>query len=92
MRGGVMQSRILLVINRYRKRNPMISFKECKNALGEENLELVRNDFRNALRGVNFGKPLSEAAPMSALRKDLRTLAQKLAAKVTPAAQKARKK
>lgn len=92
IRGGVMPSRILLVLNRYRKRNPMVSLKECMHALGEENLELVRNDFRNALRGVNFGKPLSEAAPMSALRKDLRALAHKLAAKVAPAAHKARKK
>ena len=78
-RAGVPPSQIMLVVNRYLKRNPMISFKDCRKALGEENLEIVRNDFRSAVRGINYGKPLAEAAPMSALRKDVRRLAEKLA-------------
>ena len=78
-----MSSRIVLVLNRFRKQNHMIGFDECRRALGDEGLETVRNDFKSALRSINFGKPLSEVAPMSGLRRDLRKLAEKVARKTT---------
>lgn len=71
--------RIVPVINRHRKRKQMISLEECRQALDVNDLELIGNDYRNAIRGINFGQPLAEAAPMSSIRKDIRRLARTLA-------------
>ena len=76
---GVPAGRIIPVINRHRKRKQMISLEECRRALDVSNFELISNDYRNAVRGINFGQPLAEAAPMSSIRKDIRRLARTLA-------------
>lgn len=75
---GVLSSRVMLAVNRFQKRSPMISLEECRHALGENHLLFLRNDFRNALLGINYGRPLSESAPRSALRKDILQMAQQL--------------
>ena len=76
---GVPAGRIVPVINRHRKRKQMIGLDECRRALDVNGLELISNDYRNAVRGINFGQPLAEAAPMSSIRKDIRKLARTLA-------------
>jgi Flp pilus assembly CpaE family ATPase len=63
----------------------MITLGECREALGDGNLEVIRNDFKSAVRSINFGKPLAETAPISGLRRDLRNLAEKLLLKGAPA-------
>ena len=76
---GVPAGPIIPVINRHRRRKQMISLEECRRALDVNDLELIGNDYRNAVRGINFGQPLAEAAPMSSIRKDIRRLARTLA-------------
>jgi pilus assembly protein CpaE len=76
---GVAAGRIVPVINRHRKRKQMIGLDECRRALDVSEIELIGNDYRNAIRGINFGQPLAEAAPMSSIRKDIRRLARTLA-------------
>jgi pilus assembly protein CpaE len=77
--GGVDPGRVVGVVSRYSRRRSPISLSECRRALGDARLELISNDYRGAVRGVNFGQPLSKAAPMSPVRKDLKRLAARLA-------------
>jgi pilus assembly protein CpaE len=72
------QARVFPLANRHRKRKSMVSLKEAETALGGVTLEHVGNDFRAAIRGLNYGKPLSDAAPRSVLRRDLRRLVGRL--------------
>jgi len=69
---------ILAVANRYRKRNPMLSFEDAQKALGGWNVARLENDYLSALKSINLGKPLSEAAPRSELRKDIQSLVARL--------------
>lgn len=77
---GVSPGCIKPIVGRYCK-HTMVDLDMAKEAFGQNHFELIGNDFRNALRGVNYGKCLSEVAPTSALRKDIRTLASNLAFK-----------
>ena len=87
--GGMSPDRIVPVANRYRKHNPMISFAEAREALDDMAVECVANDYRSALRGINYGQPLAQSAPRSTLRKDLRRLATKIDQKVESASRAA---
>ncbi|MCK4602009.1 MAG: AAA family ATPase [Phycisphaerae bacterium] len=75
---GTTSNRILPLVSRYRKRNPMLSLEEGRASLGCKSLDWVSNDFRSAIRGLNYGQPLSEIAPRSSLRKDVHRLALKV--------------
>jgi len=75
---GVPPEAIVPLVNRYRKRNPMISLAEGREALGGMEIEYLSNDYRSALKGVNYGQPLAQAAPRSILRKDLHRLAVRI--------------
>jgi pilus assembly protein CpaE len=77
-RAGIGTDRVLLLANRYKKRSPMISIVEGKEALGNLPIESIGNDYRSALRGIDFGQPLEQAAPRSILRKDFRRLASRV--------------
>jgi pilus assembly protein CpaE len=57
------------VISRFRKRGSMISYEEVCKALNRQVLGKIENDFPTAVESINFGKPLSQSAPRSALRK-----------------------
>jgi pilus assembly protein CpaE len=67
---------LLHVANRYRKRSPMVSIEEAQQALHVPSVEQIGNDFRSAIMSINLGKPLSESAPHSSLRRDIQHLAQ----------------
>ncbi len=75
---GVSPKRIIPVANRYRKHNPMVSLAESREALPDVTIECIANDYRSALRGINYGQPLAQAASRSILRKDIRRLAVKI--------------
>ena len=72
---GVRQERILVLANRFRKRGQMITIEEAKKVLGDVPLGTISNDFRSAVLGINYGKPLAQVAPRSALRRDVEQLA-----------------
>jgi Flp pilus assembly CpaE family ATPase len=73
---GVPSEDLVPVANRYRKRNPMLSFEDAQKALGGIEIQRISNDFESAMRSVNFGQPLSKVAPRSPLRQDVRGLLQ----------------
>lgn len=75
---GVHADRILPVVNRYHKRHSMVTLDEAKAAIGRIPLVQVRNDYKSAVRGMNYGRPLEQAAPHSRLRRDVRALAARL--------------
>jgi len=75
---GVSPQGIKLLANRYRRRHAMISVEEAETALGGASVYRIRNDFPSAVRGLNYGQPLSQAAPRSALRRAIRQLAVEL--------------
>lgn len=83
--------RLVLVVNRYRqRRNALLGLSEAREAVGEVAVECVNNDYDSAVSAINYGLPLSEAAPRSVLRRDLQHLARELLAAREPAAAKRR--
>jgi len=77
---GVASDSVLPIANRYRKRNPMLSFEDAQKALGGRDLAHVTNDYESAMRSLNLGKLLAGVAPRSPMRKDLRDLALRVEA------------
>ena len=86
----VPRERILFVLNRYRKRGTMITYEEAQKALDGIAIRKLSNDFEGTLRSINLGQTLSQAAPRSDLRKDLRDLATHVMAQVDLLAQEVR--
>ncbi len=72
---GVPWTTMLPVVNRWRKRTPMVSFQDTQKALGVSTVLQVANDFKSALRSMNYGQPVAQAAGNSKLTKHLRELA-----------------
>jgi hypothetical protein len=65
---------VLCLANRYQRRGRMIETEEAEKALGRP-VTCLSNDFAGALRSINYGQPLAQAAPRSVLRRDLQRLA-----------------
>jgi pilus assembly protein CpaE len=78
---GVPFDSIVAVANRYRKRNPMLGFEDAQKAIGNIEVLRVSNDYESAMRSLNFGKPLSQVAPRSAMRKDIQSLVETIVAR-----------
>ncbi len=72
---GVFAEALTVVINRHQKRQTMVTLEDARATLGEIPLTCISNDYRSAIKGLNYGQPLAEAAPRSALRRDLRAVA-----------------
>jgi pilus assembly protein CpaE len=75
---GASGEAIMLLANRYRKRHSMISVEDAEKALGGVGFCRIKDDFRSAIRGLNYGQPLSQAAPRSSLRREVRRMAVEL--------------
>ena len=76
---GLPEQRILPVACRCQKRNRVLSLEEARKAIGSLPVAEVCNDFASAIHSINFGQPLSQAAPRSPLRQDIRRLAGEMA-------------
>ena len=76
---GVPSDRIRVVVNRYKKSRQMISVEEIQKALRDVPLALLSNDYASVIRGINYGQPLSQAAPRCLLRRNLLDLVAPLA-------------
>ena len=66
---------IVPVAMRYRKRDPMVTLEEARQTLCVPTIQVVSNDFRRAIEGINFGQLLARSAPRSGLRHDMQKLA-----------------
>ena len=74
---GIFADAVTVVINRHRKRRTMLTLEDVRTSLGEIPLTCISNDYPSALKGLNYGQPLAEVAPRSALRRDLKAVAAK---------------
>jgi len=77
LENGVESSRIVMVANRFRKRHSMVGVEDAVAVIGDR-IWRVPNDYKPAMLALNFGQLLAEAAPRSALRRDIAQLAAKL--------------
>jgi len=75
MDAGIARERVLPLANRVRKRGPLVRFEDTKRALGLSSCRTIRSDWHKAMKSVNNGKPLAEAAKRSGLRRDILELA-----------------
>jgi MinD-like ATPase involved in chromosome partitioning or flagellar assembly len=73
---GIPTERLMLLANRCRSRYGLISLQEAKQALGVIAVTCVDNDYKGAVRGADYGKPLAEIMPRSPIRKSMRKLAE----------------
>ncbi len=71
---GVPSDVVMPLVNRYHRRNRAVGLAEAEKAL-EARVYRLSNDFSSALRSINLGQPLAEAAPRSSLRRELQSLA-----------------
>lgn len=69
---------IIPVVNRYRSRRAAATVEEARKALDAKSVSMINNDYRAVTSGINEGRPLAFAAPRSALRKDIRALAESI--------------
>ena len=69
-RRGVAGEAVVPLVNRYRRRSGLVGLEEARRVLGTT-VAYVDNDYKNALRAINHGQPLSQAAPRSRLRRSL---------------------
>ena len=79
----VPQAAVLPVANRYRKRSPMLSLEDARDALGGIAIGRVSNDFSSVVRSINYGQPVAKVAPRSALRNDIRELVTLVEAQIS---------
>jgi pilus assembly protein CpaE len=76
---GVTPGSIRHVINRYRSKHSLLSLDEAKRALGECDLQVIKNDFSSATESINMGQPLAQCAPRCGTRRDIQRLADDVA-------------
>jgi pilus assembly protein CpaE len=74
---GASDDSLMIVVNRYHKRNTLLTLEDARKTLGDVPLTCLSNDYSNAIKGLNYGQPLAEAASRSALRRELRDIAAK---------------
>jgi pilus assembly protein CpaE len=75
---NVPADRIHPLANRYRSKHQMISLDEARQAIGSTNLDHLSNDYKVAVTSINLGKTLSQFAPRSSLRTEIKALAERV--------------
>jgi len=78
--GGVPNDRIVFVANRSSSRHEWITLAETSRFLDQAGIVRISNDYKAAVRALNYGQPLSEAAGRSHMRAEVQGLARQLAA------------
>lgn len=72
---GIAHDKIIPVANRVKKRGPLVRLEDSKKAVGLSCCQTIRSDWRKAMKSVNHGQPLAQAARISGIRNDFRKLA-----------------
>ncbi len=78
----VPSTKIILLANRFKKRNSLIRLEDGKRVLGLDCLYHVRSNWNKITSCINSGKTLADVAPKSGIRQDF----QKLTANIINAA------
>lgn len=77
-RNGISENRIMALVNRYRKRGNMVNLRDAEKALAGISLVQLSNDYTSVIRALNYGTPLADSAPKSAIRRDVVELASQI--------------
>ena len=77
-KSGIESQKIILLANRVTKRGPLIRVEDSKKAVGLSSCQVIRSDWRKAMKSVNNGQPLVQVARGSGLQSDFRKLAAKI--------------
>ncbi|MHC4521338.1 MAG: AAA family ATPase [Planctomycetota bacterium] len=75
---GVAPERVIPVANRVKKRGAFLKLDDSHRAVGSEAVFRIRNNWRKAVKCINYGQPIARVAGRSNLRRDLRELARKV--------------
>ncbi|MDH4201688.1 MAG: AAA family ATPase [Phycisphaerae bacterium] len=80
---GLSEDKIIPLANRYTKSRfgksgSLISIDDSRRVLGADNVVSICSDWPNAEKSLNVAKPLADAAPRSAMRKDLQKLVDRI--------------
>lgn len=78
MRQNGLADKVIPLANRFQKRSRLVAVESGKQALGADQIFLIRSDWRNAMHCLNKGKTLAEAAPRSGMRKDFLKLISRI--------------
>ncbi|MCE5185278.1 MAG: AAA family ATPase [Planctomycetaceae bacterium] len=70
--------KVIPLANRFQKRSRLVAVESGKQALGSDQMVLIRSDWRSAMNCLNKGKTLAEAAPRSGMRKDFLKLISRI--------------
>ena len=79
-KSGIASKKIMLLANRVKKRGPLVRLEDSIKVIGLDSCQVIRSDWRKAMKSVNHGQPLVQSAKSSGLRKDFRKLAAKIRA------------
>lgn len=74
-KAGVASEKIILLANRFKKRGPFVRLEDSKKVIGIDSCQIIRSDWKIAMKSVNHGKPLAQVAKSSKLRGDYQKLA-----------------
>lgn len=72
---GAATDSIVPVVNRFYRRRAMITLDEARKALNGITLQCIENDYPSAIKALNYGQTLAQAAPRSILLRDIRKIA-----------------
>ena len=77
-KSGISSKKILLLANRVKKRGPQVRLEDSIKVIGLDSYQMIRSDWRKAMKSVNHGQPLVQIAGGSGLRNDFKKLAEKI--------------
>jgi len=77
---GISGDKIIAIANRYKKRGPLVRLEDGRKAVGVKSCQVIRSDWRRAMKSVNHAQPLAQVVQKSGLRNDFQKLAAKIIA------------
>ncbi|MHC4208057.1 MAG: AAA family ATPase [Planctomycetota bacterium] len=77
---GISGNKIMSLVNRFKKRSRLVRLEDGKKALGLKSCNVIRSDWRKAIKSVNSAKPLAQVVQKSGLRNDFKKLAANICA------------
>jgi len=77
-KSDISSDKIISLANRFNKRGPLVRLEDGKKAVGVKSCQVIRSDWRKAMKSVNRAQPLAQVVQKSGLRNDFRKLAAKV--------------
>jgi pilus assembly protein CpaE len=74
LQSRIHSEKIILLANRFDKRNSLIRLEDAKRVLGSDRVYRIRSSWHKIANSINCGKLLAEVAPRSKLRRDFQEL------------------